>query len=187
MKKLISYFMAIGLVLLMASGVAMAGNDNGCKVQGSWISYEDGVPTWMAGLHGQSASSGTNELEYPAFGVNLGIPPFAGTHMRGAWERTGGNTFDYTMMGYGYDPENGAPIYVARMNGTLALSEDCNNMAVTATVNLYFCGLDTEGTLVCPDPYVACPVVEPGPPPVYPPYCMIMPILPSTGYRVMVE
>ena len=180
MKNLISYFLSIGIAFLMASGVAAAGKRDGCNPQGSWISYDDGMPTWIAGLHGQSASSGTNELEYPAFGVNFGTPPTAGTKMRGVWERTGGNTFVYTMLGYSFDSADGTPTWMNRMSGTLTLGEDCNSMAVTATVNVFFC--DEYG--VCPDPYGEClvPVNE---------YaggdCLFIVIEPSTGYRVVLE
>jgi len=146
MKKLISYFMAIGLVFLMASGVAMAGKDDGCRFQGSWISFTDnmpgvpdGIPTWVAGIHGQSASSGTNELEFPAFDADMGVPPGAGTQMRGAWERTGGNNFAYTMMGYGYNPVSGAPVYAIKMSGTITLYDACDTGDVTASINIYDC------------------------------------------------
>lgn len=73
------------------------------------------------------------------------------THMRGPWKRTGGNTFDYTMIGYAYG-EGGIPIYVTRMNGTKTLREDCNIMDVTVDINLFPCPdgicpntLETEG------------------------------------------
>jgi hypothetical protein len=110
MKRLFSHLLSIGIVFLVVFTVTVAEANSGCRLQGSWISFDaNGVPTWMACSQGQSAMSGTNELEYPAEFPTLPTPdgpmfPNATgmTQMRGAWERAGGNTFDYTFVGYGF-------------------------------------------------------------------------------------
>jgi hypothetical protein len=126
--------------------MAAAGKNGGCKVQGTWIGFDNGVPTWVSSSHGQSASSGTNELEYPAF-----APENPGTELRGVWKRTRGNTFAYTMFGYAYDDATGLPIWMNKMSGTLTLSEDCNSAEVTAIVNIFICY--DAGDWVCQDPF----------------------------------
>ena len=153
MKKIILLYVTFFIVFVATAPVVAAG----CRLQGSWMGFDDnGVPTWVAGIHGQSASHGTNELEYPAFTISTGVVD--GTQMRGSWERRGGNMFAYTMLGYGYDAF-GTPVYINKINGTLTLSEDCNTAAVTADINIYIC--DEPSPAICPDPFTDTPDDEP--------------------------
>ena len=171
MKRHFLSYMFVFIVFLLAATMAAAGKDDGCKLQGTWMSFdENGVPGWVAGIHGQSASCGTNELEYPAFMIPGFSDVVGGTNMRGVWERTGGNTFDYTMFGYTYD-EFGTPVWMNRMYGTLTLTDDCNTATVTATVNILFC----FEPFSCSDPY-RDPDIDPE----------VTSPAPSTAYRMMV-
>jgi hypothetical protein len=56
--------------------------------------------------------------------------------MRGAWERTGGNTFDYTFTGMAVDL-SGTPQYIAKVSGHITLSADCRSEHITATLEVY--------------------------------------------------
>jgi hypothetical protein len=167
MRRHLLFLALTFIAFLLVSVVMVSAADKGCNLQGSWISYENGVPTWMAGVHGQSASSGTNILEYPAAFPWLVFPDAVGmTPFRGAWERTGGNTFDYTFLAYAYDAYGG-PMGMVRISGDITLATDCNTGIFTAIGYVYPCAID------CSDPYGETSIV--------------MPIDPSTGYRVMVE
>lgn len=148
MKKIISLYVALLIISWVAASVATAG----CKIQGTWINFDDnGIPGWVASSHGQSNSSGTSVLEYPAF--TLGDSNvFDGTQMRGAWKRTGGRTFDYTMMGYSYNAD-GYPLYIIKMSGTMTVDKGCNTSEVTATINIFACDYSPG----CPDPYTDTP------------------------------
>jgi hypothetical protein len=147
-RYLLFYILAAIFFCGISASVAAAG----CKIQGTWINFdENGIPGWVASSHGQSNSSGTSVLEYPAF--TLGDPNvFNGTQMRGAWKRTGGRTFDYTMMGYDYNAD-GYPLYIVKMSGTMTIDEDCDTSAVTATINIFVCDYSPG----CPDPYTDTP------------------------------
>jgi len=149
MKKKLLTGLALGMLMAASTLAAARQDDGGCNPQGSWMSiYEEGIPSWVGSVNGQSSSSGTDELEAPSFIFYPGLPAAVGmTHMRGPWNRTGGNTFDYTMIGYAYGA-GGIPSYVTRMNGTKTLSEDCNFMEVTVAINLFPC----PGG-ICPDSF----------------------------------
>jgi hypothetical protein len=175
MKKHFLFYILVVFVFWAAS-VVTAAAQNGCTLQGDWISYDaNGVPQWMASVAGQSNSSGTTELEAPAVFPTLPTPDgplfpdaVGMTQLRGAWERTGGDTFDYTYIGYAYD-ENGIPIYICRLTGAITGSGDCNSGEVTATLYVYQC--DSSG--VCPNPYGETQFV--------------VPQTPSNAYRITVK
>lgn len=149
MKKNLLTGLALGMLIAASTMAVARQNDGGCNPQGSWMSiYDADIPPWVGSINGQSSSSGTDELEAPSFIFYPGLPPAVGmTHMRGPWNRTGGNTFDYTMIGYAYGA-GGIPIYVTRMNGTKTLSEECNTMEVTVAINFFLC---LDG--ICPDSF----------------------------------
>ena len=167
MKKHCLLVLFACIAFLTASVTVVSAADKGCNLLGTWISYENGVPTWVASVHGLSASSGTNILEYPAafpwavFPEAMGMTPF-----RGAWVRTGGNTFDYTFLATAYG-DYGVPIGMVRIDGDITLGPDCNTGIFAAIGYVYPCAID------CSDPYGDTSIV--------------MPIDPSTGYRVMVQ
>ncbi len=131
---------------LAAPGVAMAGGQ-GCKMQGTWFgvdSYENKLLTgWMVTATGKSADHGTNNLEFPVFD-----PTLNGTFetavrlssLRGAWHRTGGNTFNYSFMGYAVDQYN-MPVWIGRVSGTATLSHRCSFETITATMAVYSPGM----------------------------------------------
>jgi len=100
---------------------------------------EDKVLTgWMVTVTGKSSDHGTNNLEYPTFDLTLGIFPAAVrlSTLRGAWERTGGNTFAYTFMGFAVDEFN-LPVWIGKVSGTVTLSADCNFETITATMEVF--------------------------------------------------
>jgi hypothetical protein len=136
--------------LAIADGGPKAGDGpNNCSFQGTWfgvISPEILTLTgWVVTVEGKSHDSGTNNLEYPTFNPTLpdasGVPTFPAavriSTLRGAWERTGRNTFAYSFMGFGLDSAN-APVYIAKVNGTIELSGDCGTEAITASMSVYY-------------------------------------------------
>ena len=94
------------------------------------------------------------------------------TSLRGAWERTGGNTFDYTFLGYAYD-ESGIPIYTAKVIGDITLNEDCNSGDFGAITYIFFC--DSMETM------------QDGCNPFTEEVDLIVPWPTTSGYRVTVE
>ena len=182
-------FLVLPLIAFWAASVAVAAAaEKGCSLQGSWINIdEQGMPGWVFTASGQSESFGSNTLEYPfefpALPTSLDPtddPPFSPifpnavgmTQMRGIWKRTGGNTFDYTMIGYGYD-EYGLPIYVNKMSGTLILGEDCNEADVSVTLKIFTCDYTQEP--ICTNPLTGTPDI------------VFSDVPNSIGYRLMLE
>lgn len=110
------------------------GGAKGCSLIGSWSTDAFGgenVPIqWMATVTGQSNSSGELVVETPVW-------PFlqwnTTVNMRGAWKRTGGNTFEFLQIGWVRAPD-GTPLWLARNFGTQTLSNDCTTMTVTSTM-----------------------------------------------------
>jgi len=138
MKKLISYFMAIGLVLLMASGVAIAGEGKGCNLQGAWAAIADGSVV-IATYTGQSNNSGTINEEIPATDPTFGgLFPYVtkSSNLKGMWERTGGNTFVYTQIAVAVDALGNVQ-YVAKNSGNKTLSNDCNMQTVESSIEFF--------------------------------------------------
>jgi hypothetical protein len=118
--------------------------EKGCQFPGTWFgiaSPENPVLTgWVVSVTGQSNSHGTNNLEYPIFDPTLGIPALKDavriSTLRGAWERTGGNTFIYSFMGFGVDKDNKA-VWIGRVSGNITLSPDCSTEYITATMEVF--------------------------------------------------
>ena len=177
MKKHYLFYILAFLVFWMASVVAVSAASKGCNLQGSWLGFDPLGPSWTAVVHGQSPSSGTNEFDYPfvlpkfpqffppadpeyLFPYAVGMTP-----LRGAWERTGSNTFDYTMIGYGYD-EDRIPMWAGKMSGTITLNEDCKSGDFGAVIEIFVCPACNPFT---DDPYTAIEWPT------------------TTGYRVVVE
>jgi hypothetical protein len=129
--------------LALAEGAPQAGHGpTRCEFQGTWFGVTS--PTdltltgWMVTVEGKSHDTGTNNLEYPTFDPTLGgaFPAARITTLRGVWERTGGNTFAYSFMGFAVDGSN-IPVYIAKVSGTITLSRDCGTEALTASMALY--------------------------------------------------
>jgi hypothetical protein len=146
-KFLRGVFATLLIVALTVPGLAFAnGGGKGCSLQGTWFGVTDlgeTMPTgWMVTVTGQSNSSGTNNLEYPTFDVTLGgFFPAADrmSTLRGAWERTGGNTFAYTMIGFVVDAD-GAPVWIAKLSGNITLVANCNYERIAAKLEIFLPG-----------------------------------------------
>ncbi|HUV12676.1 MAG TPA: hypothetical protein VMY18_03475 [Acidobacteriota bacterium] len=137
MKNILPAFVFIVIVFLVTSPVS-AKSDEGCKLQGSWLGSGADGGRWIATYHGQSASSGTNDLDLfmdPTLG---GLFPDAvkTSSWRGVWERTGGNTFKYTLIVLGLDG-SGAVNWILKNSGDKTLTEDCNLMVVEGTLEVF--------------------------------------------------
>ncbi|MGI9236458.1 MAG: hypothetical protein ACR2QZ_03635 [Woeseiaceae bacterium] len=101
---------------------------------------------WSVSVMGKSNNKGTNHFEYPVFDPTLAIlglndtPPFSDAvrigSMRGNWKRTGGNTFDYTFMGFAFDASS-MPVYIAKISGQVVLVERCRYQYTTAIMEVF--------------------------------------------------
>ena len=140
MKRLLSSLVWICIVFLATSQV-VAGS--GCKLEGSWMGFGAGGGRWLATYHSRSASTGTNDLEFFYDPTLSGLFPDAVSISsgRGVWERTGGNTFSYTMITFGLDA-NGGVNWILKNNGTKTLSEDCNLMTIEGTLEVFLPDVD---------------------------------------------
>jgi len=142
------------------------GGGKGCSNIGTWFGVSPSLPDptappveippppwdvtyltgWSVTVTGMSSNEGTNNFEYPVFDPTFAIlglnetPPFSqaarvGT-MRGNWTRTGGNTFDYTFMGFAFDASN-MPVYIAKISGQVVLIENCQYQYTTAIMEVF--------------------------------------------------
>lgn len=142
--------MVLGIISFPMTGIAaVAGTEvpelangggvQGCSFQGSWFGYTPaGNAEWLITVQGQS-SSGTNNLEDTTVDPTLGgMYPNAvrTTTLRGTWERTGSNTFRYSMVGFAVD-KNGATVWIAKLSGTNKLINDCNKEYITSTLEVF--------------------------------------------------
>lgn len=140
-RSIVACVLMLGLAI---PGAAIAGNaGKGCTLQGTWfgvVSPDDTTLTgWMVTVAGKSANEGTNNLEYPNFDPTFGgmFPTAARlSTLRGAWERTGGNTFAYTMIGIAVDEFN-VPVWIGKLSGDTTLSSDCKSEFITATLEVF--------------------------------------------------
>jgi hypothetical protein len=110
----------------------------------------DPDPTYLSGwsvtVTGKSNNEGTNLFEYPVFNPKISpdlavMEPFKSAErigsMRGNWKRTGGNTFDYTFMGFAYNALN-MPAYIAKISGQVVLIENCQYQYTTALMEVFW-------------------------------------------------
>jgi hypothetical protein len=68
------------------------------------------------------------------------------------WERTGGNTFMYTLILFGVDG-SGSLTWVLKNSGNKTLTEDCNLMSIQSSIEIFLPGVDPfEG-----DPVICIP------------------------------
>jgi hypothetical protein len=154
----------VGILLLgfAIPGVALAGGGGkGCSNIGTWFGVASSDPTevapppwtetiltgWSATVTGKSSNEGTNNFEYPTFDASFSeIPELAGKEpfvdaervgsLRGTWKRTGGNTFDYTFMGFAFGEAN-TPVYIAKISGQVTLFNNCQNQYTTAVMEVF--------------------------------------------------
>jgi len=86
----------------------------------------------MSTADGQNASHGTFNLEVP--GSILFFPgATAVTELRGVWEKTGGNTYEWTAIGFPYDA-TATTLVIAKLSGKDTIGEDCNTLYATDIV-----------------------------------------------------
>lgn len=164
-KGLMSLLLSSLILILAVPALASEGPKDGCKLLGSWLGYSTatGDAWWMSTISGQNASAGTVVLEVPGFDVTfpVGDPPIQifpnavkMTDLKGTWERTGGNTFAYTVLGIVVD-ENGVTQYIAKLSGTETVFEGCDTMFLEHTTLQLF--------LPAANPFADDPLIGPVP------------------------
>lgn len=161
-------------------GAALAGGGKkGCSNIGTWFGVAEFPPVepqfvvpppwsdtfltgWSVTVTGKSNNMGTNHFEFPTFDSTLAILVPEGEpapypmavrigSMRGNWKRTGGNTFDYTFMGFAYDEFN-IPVYIAKISGQVVLINNCQYQETTAIMEAF-----SFSPFNYPDPFVDDP------------------------------
>lgn len=148
-------FISVAVVLLLMAPIpATAGNGQGCKLNGSWIGFNETGAWWMASPTGQNASHGITVLDVPGFDFTLegAFPVENSSQLRGVWERTGGNTFAYTVIGFAVD-SNGEALYISKLTGTETILQGCDVMFLEHTT-LQIYAPDA-------DPFSDDPILEP--------------------------
>ncbi len=116
--------------------VTTAAAQEGCSLIGSWTTQKPGVGIGdgiMATVAG-SNSSGTFVTDVPRWPEVTAY--VAHVTMRGAWKRTGGNTFAFTQFGWIPGPD-GAPHALVKNVGTQTVSDDCNMTTAEGTMTAY--------------------------------------------------
>jgi len=135
------------LALALACPLVAYGNGS-CQYIGSWFGYDaDENVGWTSQAVGPNASRGTMLLETPGFDITFGgmfdVVNVTG-NLKGAWERTGGNTFSYASMGFATDAQGDA-IWAVRLTGDLMVVGDCDELEVINTwMSLYIMDPETD-------------------------------------------
>lgn len=141
-KSIIRYTLVAILTLgLTIPSVASASFFSwGCRYQGTWFGVEgpeDTTPAgWMVTIGGRSHWYGTNNLALTAdaFDPRLVNPNAVQmTTTRGNWMRVGYNTLMYTTTGLALGAD-GKMLYIAKVNGIVKFSEDCNSIRITDNI-----------------------------------------------------
>ena len=127
--------LAFLLTAVFAFPLNAIGNDS-CHYIGSWFGYDaDESVSWTSQAVGPNASAGTMLLEPPGFDITFGglydVVDSTG-NLKGAWERTGGNTFSYAAMALATDVD-GQAVWAARLTGSVTVTGDCDVLEVTDT------------------------------------------------------
>ena len=136
-------FTVIGLISFPYTEIAYG--EQGCLFQGSWYGI-NGVTEeleWTINVHGQSHSSGINNLEDPYFDPTLQLvygdefeDAVRLTTLRGTWERSGSNTFRWTMIGQAVD-DDGNNVWIGKLSGTSTLMDNCNTEFIEGTLEVF--------------------------------------------------
>ena len=148
MKYLARIF--IVTVLVTFSFASYAGNKmtGNCQLFGSWIGYDEtGAAWWTTKVDGHSSARGTLVLQVPQ-SVTFYPGATDATQARGVWERTGGNTFDWTVVSIAFD-ETFTTLYQARVSGKDTIGDDCDTLYVSDIVMELF---DADADLNSDDP-----------------------------------
>jgi hypothetical protein len=160
----IKAFCLAGILLVIIIGIIAlpslsgAASRQGCQFQGTWYGFlTNGTLGWTINVQGSSSSSGINNLDYPSFDPKLGVAfpnAIRVTTLRGSWERVGGNTFAFTMLGMALD-ENNSTVWTGKLSGTNVLSDDCNTEYIENTLEVF---LPTQDPFI-DEPYFAIPLI----------------------------
>lgn len=136
-------FLTILLASFGAAGVATAGEGGkDCSPIGTWLQVNPDTHVlagFLSTTNGQSSEGGTLNIENPGFGLTLyGLFPNAvkGSSDRGVWQRTGGMTLKYSVMGTAID-SSGAIVWIRRISGTATILDDCMTEKITAVMAVY--------------------------------------------------
>jgi hypothetical protein len=143
LKALRLGFLALLLACFGAPGVVTAGGGSkDCSPLGTWFGVDPDTHVltgWMSSSTGQSSNKGEISFESRTFDPTLfGVFPTAvpGGGDKGVWERTGGNTFQYSFMGVAVDSSN-AIVYIGKTSGTITMLADCKSEKITAVMAVY--------------------------------------------------
>ena len=139
-------FLTILLASFGVAGVATAGGGgNDCSPIGTWLQADPDTHVlggFLSTFEGQSNAGGTVTIENPGFGITwFGMFPDAvkGSTDRGAWKRTGGKTFKYSVIGTAVD-SNGAIVWIRKISGMATILDDCKTTKITAVMAIYLPG-----------------------------------------------
>jgi len=122
--------LAILMMLICIPAFADKDNGYGCKPTGSWIGYDEtGSAWWLTTNTAQSASHGNLILQTPG-AKNFFPDAYAGTEMRGVWEKFGDNMVAWTVVGFVYT-EDRITLSISRLSGKATFSPDCNTEYLT--------------------------------------------------------
>ena len=139
--------LALLLIATLAFPLNAFGN-GGCQYIGSWFGYDsDENVGWTSQAVGPNASGGTMLLELPGFDITFGglfdVVGYTG-NLKGAWERTGGNTFVYAAMSFATDAAGDA-VYAVRLTGDLEVIGECDVIRVLNTwASIYILDPETD-------------------------------------------
>jgi len=109
--------------------------DKDCQYIGSWLGYDaDENVAWISQAVGPNMAGGTLVLELPGFDFTFGglFDVINASDLKGAWERTGGNTFRYATISFATNSDGDA-VYAARLAGDLEVVGECDVLHVTNT------------------------------------------------------
>lgn len=162
------------LTLLLTAVLAFPLNAFGkdsCQYIGSWFGYDaDENVSWTSQAVGPNTSGGTMMLELTGFDITFGglFNVTSAGILKGAWERTGGNTFSYAGMSFATNADGGA-IYAVRLTGDLQVVGHCDVLEVESTwMSIYILDPDNDPVPV----WERNPDIGP------------LPFAPHNGYRI---
>ena len=163
------------LVILLTAAIVFPFNalaDKDCQYIGSWFGYDaDENVSWTSQAVGPNNSGGTMLLELPGFDITFeGLFDVVNStgNLKGAWERTGGNTFSYAGMSFATNAAGDA-VYALRVTGDLEVVGNCDVLRVENTwMSIYILDPATDPVPV----WERSPDIGP------------LPFAPHNGYRI---
>ncbi len=120
-----------------------------CFLDGAWLGSSPawGI-SWPIVYDSDSYRTGTLSMRMVGGDPSLGgfFPADSLSRTTGTWVRTGRRTFDYTMIHYGLAADGQAPVFLAKLSGSVVLNGSCNQMEViNEALALYNPGQDPFG------------------------------------------